>query len=216
MLQNDLVAWWKLDESNGATAVDSSGNGNSGTVSGGTWNLANGRIGGSLSLSGSGAYVTLPNNLLRGLVGVQSFACWFKSSSSGPLLGYQDTTIGYTPQEWVPIVYIGNDGKLRGQYWNSGGNPITSSGVVNNGAWHHVALVSSGSVQTLYLDGAVVGTLSGGLEHLGMSYNQLGAADTFSWPSGNGGWSYLGGQLDDVRLYSRALSVSEVQALVAS
>ncbi|MHC4168475.1 MAG: hypothetical protein ACYSWQ_16100, partial [Planctomycetota bacterium] len=55
----DLVAHWRLDETSGTTAYDSSGNGNDGTLNGNPqW--AAGMIGGALHLDGSSDYVRIP------------------------------------------------------------------------------------------------------------------------------------------------------------
>ena len=49
----NLVGWWRLDESSGTTAHDSSGNGNDGTLRGGTqWQPGNGQVGGALEFNG--------------------------------------------------------------------------------------------------------------------------------------------------------------------
>ena len=62
-----LVAWYKLDETSGTTAVDSSGNGRNGTVTGtASWNAGDGfTFAGGASSAGNA--ITLPNNLLSGL-----------------------------------------------------------------------------------------------------------------------------------------------------
>ena len=86
---------------------------------------------------------------------------WFKLApgQSGVLLGYQTSPLPtQSTAGWVPALYVGSDGKLRGQLWNGGGNPITSALPVNDNAWHHVVLAASTTSQDLYLDGAKVGT----------------------------------------------------------
>ena len=76
-LGSDLVGWWKLDETTGTVAADSSGNGRNGTVTGAaSWNGGDGFTfsGGSNS---SGNAITLPNDLLSGLVDVTvDFDVW--------------------------------------------------------------------------------------------------------------------------------------------
>ena len=58
-----LVLWYKLDESSGAVAVDSSGNGRNGTVVGTpAWQAGQG-----LGLNGSDTYIKAPNDLLKSL-----------------------------------------------------------------------------------------------------------------------------------------------------
>ena len=62
-----LAAYWKFDEVSGTTAVDSSGNGNAGslnpTVGGPTWTI--GKINGALEFDGADDYVQIPHFLNR-------------------------------------------------------------------------------------------------------------------------------------------------------
>ena len=67
---------------------------------------------------------------------------WFRTNSRGVIFGYQDAVVGSAPtSHYTPAVYVGTDGLLRGVFWSEavGPGPITSAGVVNDGAWHHVA-----------------------------------------------------------------------------
>jgi hypothetical protein len=82
--------------------------------------------------------------------------------------------------------------------------------------WHHVALTSTGTLQTLYLDGDSVGTLSGTVNNLDMTYNQIGYGWTLGWPyAGTSGWSSFPGSIDDVAITNTALSAASVAARVA-
>jgi len=55
-----LVGWWKFDDGSGTTAMDSSGNGNDGTLNGGAqW--TDGQIGGAIQFNGSDSSVTAPH-----------------------------------------------------------------------------------------------------------------------------------------------------------
>ena len=56
----ELVAWWRFDDGSGTTAMDSTGNGNDGTLTGGaTW--TDGPILGALDFSGTNSRVTAPH-----------------------------------------------------------------------------------------------------------------------------------------------------------
>ncbi len=55
--------------------------------------------------------------------------------------------------------------------------PITSTSTVNDGNFHHATLAGDTNTQSLYLDGNLVGTLSGTINHLSMSKNQIGVAE---------------------------------------
>ncbi|MFC4586624.1 RHS repeat-associated core domain-containing protein [Sphaerisporangium corydalis] len=160
-------------------------------------------------------YVHLADNSINLLGGRLSVEAWFKTVGFGTILGTQDTGIDYNIYDsYVPVVYVGKDGKLRGAF-RGGGTPITSSGVVNNGTWHHVVLASSGSSQTLYLDGGVVGTRTGSVDMSDQVYAEVGSGQTSSsWSStttGNAKFPFKG-QIDEFAIYGQALNAGEVQA----
>ena len=59
--QQGLAAWWKLDETAGVTAADSSDNGNDGTLEGDVqW--AEGILGGAWEGDGTGDYIRVPHS----------------------------------------------------------------------------------------------------------------------------------------------------------
>src|SRR5262249_19350768 len=144
------------------------------------------------------------------------------TTAGGIIFGYQSTaftSFTLTPGSNVPAVYVGTDGKLRGELWTGTINPITSTNVVNDGRWHHVALVGNSNTQTLYLDGGVVGSLAGTILTSGsqnLNVNQLGLGYSSSWPAGNGNWFPWVGELDDVRVWNTARTQAEIQANMTS
>ncbi|WP_344930672.1 LamG-like jellyroll fold domain-containing protein, partial [Streptosporangium carneum] len=92
-----------------------------------------------------------------------------------------------------------------------------STGVVNDGVWHHVALTGSATTQTLYLDGALVGSLTGAIDHDWLRHATVGTGrTTAAWPSSisvpagqSAPWGFAGG-IDEIAVYDRPLSVTEV------
>ncbi|WP_439663446.1 LamG-like jellyroll fold domain-containing protein [Lentzea sp. HUAS TT2] len=161
---------------------------------------------------GGGSHVTLPEkqvNKHRDL----AIELWFKTTSAGPLVGYQDKAVGETPGRGVPLLYIGSDGKLRGQFWQGAINPITTTGTVNDDQWHHVVLSGSVASQTLFLDGKVVNStpLAGPIDHALLQFAQVGAANvTGSWPGIASGRTSFSGLVDEVAFYARPLGLSQV------
>ncbi len=119
----------------------------------------------------------------------------------------------------MPVVYIRNNGKLAAELYQNSATTIISPTAVNDGKWHHFVLTADTNIQYLYVDGAVVGSLSGNIiTGLGMIKNQIGAGwDTGgNWPDFNTGWNLFKGTIDDVRVYYRALSPGEVRQLYNS
>ncbi|MGW4802219.1 LamG-like jellyroll fold domain-containing protein, partial [Nonomuraea sp. NPDC004297] len=91
---------------------------------------------------------------------------------------------------------VGTDGKLRSSYQPTS-TPITTAGPVNDGAWHHAVLTVAGNLQTLYLDGTVVGTLTQTITGTENRYiTTIGGID---------------GLVDEVAIYDRPLTEREVQ-----
>lgn len=150
---------------------------------------------------------------------------WFKASATAsaiPLVGYQNKVFdGATaPTAGVPLLYIGADDKLRGQFADGTFTPTESVGTVTDGEWHHVVLTSIGATTRLYLDGVHQDAKSSTINHVGLTYNQVGAAyapNTSSWPSyGSTAKRYFRGSLDDVAVYSHGLTGAEVASQYAA
>ncbi|HEY3319275.1 MAG TPA: MBG domain-containing protein [Planctomycetota bacterium] len=209
-----LVARWMFDEGSGTTAADCSGNGNNGTLQNGTtWST--GMLGGAVSFDGSNDLITIPDNLIRNY-NVITIAMWFKTTGCGALIGHQNDVYPTNCSTYIPVIYVGSDGKLRAELSVNAVTPIVSTVTVNNGSWHHVALTGNVNTQTLYLDGQPVGTLSGTIDHANMSKNQIGMGRAGGWWPGLGSsWAPFQGSIDDARIYSRVLSQAEIQALYA-
>lgn len=167
----------------------------------------------AVSLDGSGGFVALPTNLFRDST-VVTLEAWINTSSGGIIFGYQDAPYPTTPTQHVPATYVGVDGLLRGEFWWGGGAaPMTSSSTVNDGAWHHVALVGNTDAQRLYLDGEVIALLTGLIDHLSMSHNHIGGGFTHQgWPSVRTGWFAFNGLIDEVRIWKTARSQDQIQA----
>ena len=165
----------------------------------------------AVTLNGTSSQVRLPEATLHSAPADATVELWFKTKKPGAILSELTKPVGTTPTNWVPVLYVGADGKLRGQFWDGQATPITSTGAVNDDKWHHAALVSAGTTQTLYLDGASIGTNSGTVTHLSMTENYLGYGWTQGWPSApSAGASYFTGSIDEVAVYHRALTAAQV------
>jgi hypothetical protein len=174
-----------------------------------------GKVGQALSFDGSTSFVRLPDNFLpfptSGTSATpMSFETWFRTSAGGVLLDQEGLSAGY-----VPAVYVGTDGKLRAEpFWGGSAAPIVSTGTVNDGQWHHVALTYDGTSKTVYLEGAAIGTKSlsqTAYSSAGYQYT-LGRGEATGWPATpSGTYDYFKGQVDEAAFYNRALSASEVQ-----
>jgi len=194
MPDDGLVAYWRLDDGAGATAMDSAGI-NNGTVHGNpVWTA--GRIGGALSLDGAGDYVSLsPVGALAGNNATVSM--WINMSELGsawnPILTQSNLSgDGYYLYTWAgePTFSVVSGGA---------GASASSSESVHWNEWHQLAGTNDGSNLRLYVDGVLKGS--------GSSAGKTGVSD--SAYIGYASSTYYYGVLDDVRVYNRALSEYE-------
>ncbi|WP_203935351.1 polymorphic toxin-type HINT domain-containing protein [Planosporangium mesophilum] len=211
-------SYWRLGESQG-TGAGSDVAVNLGKDAGTYKNVTLGAAGAlagagntAATFNGSSSYLELPKGLLKKSRDA-AVELWFKTpltSTGGPLLGYQDAALGKASTTGVPILYVGTDGKVRGQFATGAIAPVVSSGPVNDGKWHHVVLSVTGSTQTLYVDGARSGEVTGGtVDSSLLTFNQIGAAyasTPASWPNwGSTAQRYFNGVIDEVAVYSHPL-----------
>ncbi|MFY1651162.1 LamG-like jellyroll fold domain-containing protein [Solwaraspora sp. WMMB762] len=176
------------------------------------------------SFNGTSSYVELPPERIGG-TDPASVSMWFRmptgGTSSGVLYSFQTNSItsGLVANERIPALYVGADGKLRGKWCWCGNThpPITTTGSVRDGNWHHVAMTLSASTQRLYLDGNLVGTLNYGGQSTPAAYAYLGTGFTPStWPSTSGDISYFPGQIAEAAFFSSELSQAQVTAHYAA
>ncbi len=219
VLDSGAYGYWRLNEAAGTQAADLGWGAGPGTLTGAT--LAQpGALAGTADLSAKfqGGGMMLPADALGRLAGQTSVEAWFKTTRAGTifsagLAGSADSAL-----------YVGTDGKLRGQFLPTGSEddtewftPITSTTAVNDGQWHHVVLTADNGTDRLYLDGQLVGSLSRP-RILSWQEEARFAIGPLNWrmPSGNTGNFDLNGQLDEPAVYDRALSAAEVQAHYAA
>jgi tetratricopeptide (TPR) repeat protein len=203
-VKEGLVGWWKLDE-NAGPSVDSSGNNHPGTwvgnpcrVSPGAPALASNA--GSLSLNGAAQYVDVasPSGLPSG-ASPRSLCGWGKSQSSAE--GYRWIASFGAPQQ-SQAMFIGQ----KGTTLVGGGfaDDLSFTGLWDD-QWHHVALTYDGVTARLYWDGVLKAST-------GKAWNLIPKFATIGRQVGYTS-EYWNGQVDDVRVYNRALSDSEIRLL---
>jgi hypothetical protein len=201
---NDYVGYWKLDEDSG-NVFDSSGNGYTGTNNGSTSVLGK-RFFARDFASASSQYITM-GNVLDFTTNNFSIAFWFKSSSgtSGYLVGKHTVASGYY------LVYFNGFGSLALYLQTDGSNWKQTTYTTNlaDGTWHHCVGTRTGASNptlALYTDGVLRSTTdqSSGTVTTVTNVGSL----TFSSLD-----SLYNGSLDDVRIYNRALSATEVNQI---
>jgi hypothetical protein len=99
----------------------------------------------------------------------------------------------------------------RPQVWSNGALRLTATGSLPTNTWSHVTITRAGSTLTVYVNGVSVGTATEPAAFSWATCPFLIGVDADAGCTGvlNG---HFAGQLDELRLYNRALSPSEIQA----
>ncbi|MFJ3900934.1 LamG-like jellyroll fold domain-containing protein [Streptomyces sp. NPDC090025] len=221
------VGYWRLNEGEGETAASEavSRTGMNGAhyrdVTLGSAGALAATGNKAVSFNGTTSSIELPESTLAAST-VLSVELWFKTDKpNGVLVGFQNDRLGPThPGVYNPVLFVDSAGKLRGAFEKSDGGvlPMSSPAVVTDNTWHHAAITSSGTGQTLYLDGTAVGTLAGPVSHSSKTFTYLGAGFTDqSWDgAGTYGTRYYQGLMDEVAVYHRALDAGAIKARFAA
>ena len=159
-------------------------------------------------------YLTLPSDLIRGRGSNFTISLRFKTNSYGGILGYQNAAAGsVNKSQWVPILYVQSDGKLNANLWQGSVLNVTSTSRVDDGNWHKVEFSAAPGSITVYIDGVLVGTSTGTIDHLSMTFNQLGAVTTEGVWTGDpiDGWFGFNGCIDEFMIIDKSLTATQIQ-----
>jgi hypothetical protein len=207
-----LAHHWSFDEGSGTTARDGVG-GIDGALESAAWAPEGVRFA-ALDCSGA-SRVALGAPDLGG--SAATFSLWFRhrvaQTSVDPRLISKSTSTAEESHYWmVSLTAVGGEERLRFRLKTGASTTtlIASSGAVPLGRWVHAAAVYDGGAMRLFLDGQPVGdTAKSGA--LAVSNSVQAAIGNQPQGAGTNGFD---GEIDEVRIYNRALSQAEINALV--
>ena len=192
-------------------AQDSSGSGIHGTAT--ALSYVAGKVGAQAAqFNGTSSYVSIPRSVTDDF----TVAMWVKTTDTAGTAGAQwwtgkglvDGEVGGGGADWGTAIV---NGKFVLGVGSTGGDTTIASSVnINDGTWHHLAATrnnTSGAME-VYVDGVLRGSGTGptGSRTLPPSL-RIGSLQT--------GNNFLNGTLDDVRLYDRILTASEITQLAS-
>ena len=213
-----LQLHWNFEEGSGTVATDDSGHGNDGTIYNGA-SYVQGRDGLAISLDGNSQYVQVNNPLASLGTPDQPYAlsAWVKvpqGVTQGNIVHISSAPDG---SGWcIPFLRMQND-VFAATSWDTtnganGEEDAVGSTQAQSDQWYQV-LTSWDSVNglRLFVDGSLEATTPQA------DYDASGVPMYVSVGMGSGACSedqgYLYGDVDDVRIYSRALTPSDIQAI---
>jgi hypothetical protein len=199
-----LVAAYGFEEGTGTTAGDSTASALNGIVSGATW-VPGGRYGKALSFNGTSNWVTVADAAALHLTTGMTVEAWVN-----PAVASTDWAAAVIKERTGGLAYAlyATDGanKPPAGYINAGGidRNATGTATLPLNTWSHLAVTYNGSTLRLYVNGAQVASKS-----------QTGTIASSTGPLRFGGdsvWGeYFSGLIDEVRVYSTALTQAQIQ-----
>lgn len=213
VLNDQAVGYWRMGESSGSTAHDSTTNANNGTYSNVTLAQSGALSTGGDSdtaagFNGSSSNVSVPDNSSLEITKQLTLECWINYSMSdgtgAPGIITKDDRIhvsGYG-------LYAAFDANQNLEFMlnlNGTSQPLTSTNSYNDGQWHYVVATYDGTKMKLYVDGSLVdqrdatGTIGTNTHPL-----MIGAFDGTSTDT------YFNGKIDDAAVYNYALTAAQV------
>ena len=206
-----LVGWWTMDSSDisGTALFDKSKNGQNGTLVNGP-TIAPGKIGQSLRFNGIDNYVQVEDD--PSLDGFTEFTAslWGKQNSivegGGLFRKWVDTSGNrsydiYTSAINEITIRISSNGSTRETHVSA-----NDCGFTSNGEWTYIAVTFNAGSISYYKNGVLCDTDSGAITSIFNSPQTLRFGQ-------NESAIYFDGWLDDIRLYNRALSDTEIRDL---
>lgn len=210
------VGWWKMDEGEGTTAHDASGNSNHGALTNmdSTTDWVSGQFNSALDFDGSDDYVSLDtqasSSVLQMGAGAVTVSHWVKLTSTTDYrtIFFGGATGGATG--YGTGFQTGSTNIRYETYGSSGGRQVFSiNGGITLNQWYHIVAIFDGinNKMKLYVNG---------VEKDNRDISDPGTvtySGTFAIGShGGAGW-YLPGQIDDVRVYNYDLTPEQVKQI---
>ncbi|MHC1764788.1 MAG: LamG domain-containing protein [Verrucomicrobiia bacterium] len=211
-----LVAWWKLDEQEGSSAADASGNSLQASLKGTPrWAGPRSPDGGGLEFDGSRSFVQCDDAKEVASHENLSVAVWFKGPANDDAED-RSGVLASKGEAWQ-LVRSQKDGTVnlslagprtpeKSRY--QGGMPnLSSKRKLDDGRWHHAVGTYDGTRAVLYIDGTEEEAVEAS-GPLALTSAPVTLGDTAISPG-----QFFDGALADARIYSRALTPDEVRAL---
>jgi hypothetical protein len=213
-----LVGWWRGE----GNCLDQAG-GNNGVLQNGA-SFASGEIGQAFTFDGVNDYVKIPRTPILDVGYQVTIDLWMKADLSSPigsriagLVGSDFFGMEISTAPAGVFLFISTD---NGEHFPTTADSSGQGAIFPAGEWHHVAGTYDGTNMQFYLDGQPYGNprlVSGAISPmLSSSFVTLGSEDGRTSSPSCIGTRYFSGLIDEVDIFNRALSASEIAAIYAA
>lgn len=205
-----LVGYWTMDggDISGTSLTDKSGNGNTGTITGAVKTI--GKIGQALDFNGSSQNVNAGSSSSLNVTGNITITAWIKArsyggGSKGRIVDRSANTSGYDFQ--IENSAVSNGLTFIPDAANPVDNITSLANAVSLGKWYFVAVTYDTATAKIYVNGYLNNSKS-----LSRAIPSIASRDFYIGYRSDGIRSF-NGSLDEVRVYNRVLSATEIGKL---
>jgi RHS repeat-associated protein len=196
------IASYAFNEGSGETAGDTAAN-HDAAVDGATW--VEGKYGKALSFNGASSCVSVPNSVDLQLAGSFTLEAWVKPANTtqwAPVF-FKEAESFYSYSLFFGAFEAGHvQGYVADEPWEW--SEVESPEKLVANTWSHIAMTSDGTTLRLYVNGKLADTASAKSAMESNGPLQIGCSKTFN--------QYYQGLIDEVRIYDRSLTATEVEA----
>jgi hypothetical protein len=203
VLEDEPRGYWRVGESSGTKAEDTSGNSHPGTYEGtptlGVTGAVPENTAITLNTAAEKELVSVPDHADFDVGDVFTIEAWVKRSAT---LGTLQTIASKDEGSFIFRFNAENKAMLR-RYGVA--DVVTATLAVTDELWHHIVLTKNGATVKIYIDAEdVTGTVT--------NSTLVNTAVRLTWGTENGGEDPLKGSLDELAIYGTALSAERVKA----
>jgi hypothetical protein len=200
-----LVAAYGFEEGLGASALDSSGQANTGILNGPTRTAA-GKFGSALVFDGVNDWVTVPDAPALDLTTGMTLEAWIYPTTSS---GWRTALMKERTGGLVYAIYAGQNVNRPGAYLRTGSDQSANgTAALPVNVWTHVASTYDGTTLRVFVNGTQVATRA-------VTGSLAASGDPLRF-GGNAIWGeWFTGRLDEIRVYDAARTAAQIQADLA-
>jgi len=214
-LDDSLVAYWRLDEGQGTVATDVVSGLEGSSQAPLSWQPA-GKIGGAIDFDGTVSRLTVPGLDIAG--SEITLAAWVRprsfagTANEARFISKASSTTGNDHYWMLGNYENGTALRFRLKTGSTTTTLISAEGQIETDKWYHVAATYDGTTMRIFLDGVEIASerKTGNLATASSVDVGLG-----NQPEGAGDRA-LDGLLDEIRIYNKALSASELMSIMES
>ena len=203
LIENGLVSYWSFDND----VLDYYAS-NDGTISGAI--STTGKLSGAYNFDGTDDYISIPDDdsLDTDITGAYTVSAWVNMASSADL--YDGIVVKGDIASRTYSLYFSNQNKPTGHFKHSSGDADCNSDYsLFSDTWYYTVYTWNGTNQKIYINGDLKNTC----DPTGTPVPLAGDGALRIGRHGEVDDYYFNGSIDEVMIYNRALSESEIQQI---